>query len=100
MSNQPGIRKPMLSVMGITGAVGQITCKEQCFEVANSPIKHHAHLEVVGPDSVEYARPAVPRVSQTVQEDHRGRLANTVISISPVLPGFTCFIRGFNTTGL
>ena len=32
------------------------------------------HLEVVGPDGVEERGPAVARVPEAVEEDHRGRL--------------------------
>ena len=33
MSNQAGMRNPRFSVMGITGAVGQITCNKERTEV-------------------------------------------------------------------
>ena len=46
------------------------------FALVSMPLFHSimSHLDVVRPDCVEERGPAVARVTETVEEDHRGRL--------------------------
>lgn len=75
----------MLRVIGITGAVGQITWGEKTgtqdrktnmgMNILESD--DTVHLEVIRPDGVEHAGPPMTSITQTMQEDHRGRLLDS-----------------------
>ena len=71
MSNQAGIRKPRLSVMGITGAVGQMTLTTQEFWMDSDRL---INLEMVWSDCVENGRPTMAGVAKAVQKYHGSSL--------------------------
>ena len=71
MSNQAGILKPRFSVMGITGAVGQITlAREHWMDSDWLTI----NLEMVRSDCIEDGRPTMASVAKAVQKYHGSSL--------------------------